>query len=298
MSLERGPTKRSYSTDSVRAASPEHREASPADSPYNFEKLSSSLKEAVSERVERILERTPIDKRYFSSIFSTDQGMIAPEELAYFQAYVRLAARQLVMGDFFGDEEPVRDESAVLRELKERPLGASDAALREYESLHLTTSFDAGTDLLHDIAHTWVDLAESDDRTTAANMIPKFLRYKQSIKTKPEIAEASAHDEAIVALYNTESLRNRGGILKGIQKARSREEFLDHDYLMGEDYTKTEPPAFKQYVRGRIYDEYKENPNLLFDLFAESTLPVMKVEAPSEAEALGRLRSSDIPRVF
>lgn len=298
MSLEQPPRKQVPDREPVSPDSVEHHEAVSAVSPYDYEKLNAPLKEAVAARVDRMLERTPVDKRYFSNIFSTDLGMIAPEELVYFQAYVRLAARQLVMGDFFGDEEPITDESEVLRELNERPLGGTNEALREYQNLHLTTSFDAGTDLLHDVAHTWVDLAESDDKTSATNMVPKFLRYKKSIKTNSAIAEASAHDEAIVALYNTESLRSRDGILKGIRKARSREEFLDHDYLMDDDYTKTKPPPFKQYVRGRVYDEYKSNPNLLFDLFAESTLSLMKAEAPREAEALERLRASDIPRVF
>jgi hypothetical protein len=267
---------------------------------YDFEKLSPALQEAVTERVERMLEITPLDKRYLSGVFNKEQTLIAPEELAYFQAYGRLAVRQLVMGDFFGDEEPIKEESEVLRELKERPFGGTSAGPREYEDIHLVKTFDRGSELLHDIAHTWVDLAESNNHADASNMIPKFLRYKKSLEKNEAMKEASAHDESIVTFYNTEGVRSRGGILKSIRKAKSREEFLSHDYLNNANDlpAKTEPPAFKKYIRGKIYDEYQANPNLLFDIFIESTLPLMKKYAPVETASLEYLRTSGLAGVF
>jgi len=263
---------------------------------YDFERLSPALQHAVTERVDRILEQTPLDKRYVSKIFNLDKQYIAPEELNYFQAYGRLAIRQLVLGDFFGEEEPIQEESKVLHELMERPLGGVSSGPREYEDIHLAKSFGRGSDLVHDIAHTWVDLAESNDMEDPSNMVPKFLRYKKSLKTNEALAEASAHDEDIVSFYNVDGYRNQSGILKSIQKAKSREEFLDHDYLIKEPLTKTEPTPFKKQVRGRMYDEYKTNPNLLFDIFVETTLPVMGKYAPEEVAALETLHTSPFAR--
>jgi hypothetical protein len=283
MSFEGGFNKPSVRPVEIPPPTPESIEGAETLSPYDFERLSPELRAAVTYRLEKMFESTPIGSEQMSAIFNIESGTITPEQVAYFKSYSYLAARQLVMGDFFGPEEPIQEESSVLHELHDRPLRSVYHDGRTHEQVHLAQSFGYGSDLVHDIAHTWIDLAQTESIENPANMVPKFLRYKQSIESNKEMYEASAHDEDIASLYNTEDIRTRGGVLKSISKAKSRAEFLDHDYMVTKPLTETQPHALKTYIRGRVFDEYKENPDVLFDIFLEATLPLMKKYAPAEA---------------
>jgi hypothetical protein len=247
-------------------------------SPYDFEGLSPRVQAAVQERIDMVSDRVFVERFTLNGVFNLNFFSIKDEELAYYKAYTRLAIRQLVMGDFFGPEEPPREEEVLIKEIAERPLE------REYGHLARLNNF--GASLLHDITHTWVDLAQSREKTLPA-LVPKFLRYKKRIRDGGVEAQASSQDESVVSFYNIDGgFRTRGGILKSIRKAKNREEFLSHDYLQKKKIPDAEISPFRQYVRGRIFDEYKTNPRLLWEVFLSETLPLMREFAPKEVMAL------------
>lgn len=239
-----------------------------------------TLEEAIDIYTGYILEANPVTARRIDEIFAIPSSRVTSQQIKYFSEYAAIAIKELVRG-------------AVAILLQKQEYKEDQIIGYLASGAYLGNLF---TDFLifHDVMHTVAQLGTVNGKTIK-DMRPPFQAHAlKGSSTDPREAERERRslirDEAFALLWfrvthNTDTQRER--LLAVIDRSKNEQDFVVQyfEYMSYAFYNLKQPEhvdeisPFMRKTLGRVYREYANNPQLLFDIFKEITTPLMKAEA-------------------
>jgi hypothetical protein len=197
--------------------------------------------------------------------------LVTRRHVAYYKAYAELAVTQLIIGAYFGPNGGYAhgSEKTQLDALKNH---ASDLIF-------------TGSAIFHDITHSFIALALSDDPKSLTALIPDFQKLpsgREAYASEDEYYYAHGQlvsDEILV--FSFDGTQSRTSMLLAIQ-SMPEDEFIRCFSSHSRDPKRR---ALAARLLGRLYRELPKNPTIFFDIFADVTMPLMQTHAPKEAAA-------------
>lgn len=256
--------------------------SSGVDAKFLYENFSEKIQTAIDTLTNKILETNPINKTQTAEFFRVPESLLQSRHVEYFEAYARIAVRQLVIGSFYGPHH----------NLASLDIDKQVHVLEAGQSSRLFTD----RRVMHDIAHTIVALGRTGGESPT-QLIPDFQRKSEnsadysSPKERDAAVKGMFLDERLAAFWSP-FITSRTSVLYYIERAKEQtknedgslnleraeesfiEFFLDHPYLAGvtDDFSKN--------MASRIFHEYEKDEMLTFKIFLEVTQPLMKREVP------------------
>ena len=250
-----------------------------ATSTYDFEALSPDLQEKVEAFARDLETKYPPTREIMSRAFNMNGIRFSTPQVQYFKAFTHLSIRQLIIGDMLGVVERNNETRGI----------QSEEQLHTHLTDGTVNTLLLGTDIYHDVMHSFVECAKHPEDVSLSVLTPAFQRKLQRPMAPEDrtdedraIRHELSNDEDFVQYWDVGTGMSRGKILRWAEEERSRFIVGKHNSRLFGEVRRPINAA----LAARIHDTYKNNPWLLWDVFVESTLPFMKVHAPKEAAAL------------
>lgn len=256
------------------------------DTDFELDTFSKKIKKAIIARATSIQEKNPVTRKIFQEMFDMPAELITKRHVDYFTEYLKLATQQLVVGAFYGKNFNISIYSESEQERIVRTGGSPFL-------------FERSPHFFHDIAHTIITLGRNHDTSLLTSLVPAFEKESDT-SSDYESQEAflrirhrrAVVDERLASFWsplppNSRELNSRESILNYIDEAKeiaAASENPDEDpfdiYLqilniLPEKY----PDEHAVRILKRIFNEYENNPTLIYDMFVEETTPLMQKHA-------------------
>lgn len=245
--------------------------------------IKPTLNEAIQKYADGIVEQNKVTAETLERIFAVDASVFKQSQVDYYQAYVRIAVRELVRGAVDILKRSYKEEDII-----------------HYLSNGYYIGYVFTNDLIfHDVMHTVMQVGSSKS-TNPSDMRPLFqrapLEHMNYGTPEYEKHKRAIHRDEMAALlwYRVTSglSHQREETIQIIKNSKNEEEFVKN-YFASYEYvwsTALDPehateidPHFKS-VLGRIYREYEKNPALLYTIFEETTMKFMQANDPEAAK--------------